>query len=340
LILCSPGLRPWIKGGDIQPKVFGSDHCPVHIDLHDEIVTPDGKVLFLRDMVNPPERQISTAPVYPNDTPRNAPEPPRFATKFLDEFSGKQTSLKSYFGGKAPVRRDSEVTSSPTPTPGLGENPGQDLPEETVKVRTQTPPTPVAPEDLISTPFSLARAAFDSIDTSPLTSQNSQPSSSRRTVSIDLSQVDEEPISLRSTPNTTKRPEVKEKAKGTAKLSASQTKLSSFFAQPPAKAKRKSTTPPATCPQPSPKRPVLPQPFSTRPDIDTTPYIEPTVEEAALIAQAIAEADSARDRKKAEAAPVWSNLFAKKLPPLCTVHHKPCKDFSKLLSPSRSGHKR
>ena len=24
LILCTPGLRPWIKGGDIEPKVFGS----------------------------------------------------------------------------------------------------------------------------------------------------------------------------------------------------------------------------------------------------------------------------------------------------------------------------
>ena len=55
-------------------------------------------------------------------------------------------------------------------------------------------------------------------------------------------------------------------------------------------------------------------------------------EEEALIAQAIAEADEEKASKRAEtnaqAAPIWANVFAKKLPPLCSVHQKPCKDFS------------
>jgi hypothetical protein len=57
-----------------------------------------------------------------------------------------------------------------------------------------------------------------------------------------------------------------------------------------------------------------------------------TAEEEALIRQAIDDAEKEKEEKRAakraEAAPVWSNLFAKKLPPLCTVHQKPCRDFS------------
>ena len=105
-ILCSPGLRPWIKGGDILAKVYGSDHCPVYLDLHDSIETPTG-TLQLRDMLNPSNRTPSTAPLYPCDPPRTAPEPPRFATKFLEEFSGPANNV-----GKASsvaVPRDEEI---------------------------------------------------------------------------------------------------------------------------------------------------------------------------------------------------------------------------------------
>ena len=63
------------------------------------------------------------------------------------------------------------------------------------------------------------------------------------------------------------------------------------------------------------------------------PELGPDPAEEALIAQAVAEADQERSEQravqKAKAAPVWNELFAKKLPPLCTVHQKPCKDFSK-----------
>jgi AP endonuclease-2 len=70
------------------------------------------------------------------------------------------------------------------------------------------------------------------------------------------------------------------------------------------------------------------------PLVDTDiPELRPDPEEEAQIAQAVAEADQERSEQravqKAKAAPVWNELFAKKLPPLCTVHQKPCKDFSK-----------
>ncbi|KAL1412735.1 Class II abasic (AP) endonuclease [Vanrija albida] len=67
-VLCTPGLRPWIKGGDIDASVHGSDHCPVYIDLHDSIEL-DGQTIYLRDLLNPKDRPPSTAPVYPSDIP-------------------------------------------------------------------------------------------------------------------------------------------------------------------------------------------------------------------------------------------------------------------------------
>jgi len=338
-ILCSPGLRPWIKGGDIQSKVFGSDHCPVYIDLHDSITLPSGEVLHVKDQLNPTKRPPSTAPLYPTDPPRTAPEPPRFATKFLDEFSGKQQTLKSFFGGGR-KKSESVITPSPTPTPSevvaapaLEEktlnSTGTDLiPEETTK-RLES----------VATPFGLARAAFDSIDphqpASP--SKNGEASSSRprsrsKSTTIDLT-ADDIPGSqpAQDTSPVTKptkqiKPPVKKPTKSPL---PSQTKLSTFFARPPAKAKRKPTSSPEVITK---KRAASPEKVEPLVDL-AIPEQEPDPEEEALIAQAVAEADQERSEQrelqKAKAAPKWNELFAKKLPPLCTVHQKPCKDFSK-----------
>jgi AP endonuclease-2 len=345
-ILCSPGLRPWIKGGDIQNKVFGSDHCPVYIDLYDTITTPSGEVLHIKDQLNPPNRPPSTAPLYPTDPPRTAPEPPRFATKFLDEFSGKQQTLKSFFGGG---RKKSESVVSPSPTPTSSE-PGPSgstkppvIPKEEPIV--ERPPKEItAPVDSVATPFGLARAAFESIDTSSSASANAQASSSRprsrsKSTTIDLTA--DEPVLTQSTDRTTpitKPTKAKVQPKKSTNPTPSQMKLSTFF-QPPAKAKRKSPPSPEITLQPRKRSSPLPEVDSL---VDTDiPELGPDPVEEALIAQAVAEADQERSEQravqKAKAAPVWNELFAKKLPPLCTVHQKPCKDFSESPIPSAHG---
>ncbi|WWD19616.1 exodeoxyribonuclease III [Kwoniella shandongensis] len=375
MILCTPGLRPWIKGGDILTKVFGSDHCPVYIDLHDSIDVPDRGTLHLRDMLNPPDRPPSTAPIYPNDVPRSAPEPPRFATKFFDEFSGRQTTLKSFFGGggggggKKVKTNEAAVVPSPSPTPTPTPAPSEITVDETSA--TQPPPAPPqpgppsAPDESISTPFSLARAAFDAFDglvqpPSPIasmaTSQHNEASSSRsrqtsRDTAIDMT-FDEDTVAIPNKPKSAKsKSETKTKPSSSSTKSAtgSQTKLSSFFSQPPSKAKRKTPPPPspsysASQPSSKNKRPSLASVSSSPSRSPSAPMVAQyppsfdlaeshpehenlSVEEDQLISQAIAEADAAKEAKKAEAAPIWSNLFAKKLPPLCAVHHKPCKDF-------------
>ncbi|WVR07703.1 exodeoxyribonuclease III [Kwoniella sp. DSM 27419] len=366
LVLCTPGLRPWIKGGDILNKVYGSDHCPVYIDLHETIEHPVKGTLHLKDMLNPPDRPPSTAPVYPNDVPREAPEPPRFATKFFDEFSGRQTTLKSFFGGGAGAKQEKDIPSpSPTPSVTPAATPALANPLQKVGdlVRDEPADRPHAVDETLSTPFSLARAAFDSLDATmagPSKSRQRSLSAVTEGTAIDLT-FDEEHddiVQRRSASSKTlsegkgqpkknaKHPNASKKV-DVAAGPASQTKLSSFFPQPPNKTKRKSP-PPRTSSSPVASR----QTKSARPSgsLESSSAIPPSPEtlrsstsagqddpgtsmsgltesEDAEILRAIAEAEEERKIKNEQAKPVWSNLFARKLPPLCTVHHKPCKDY-------------
>ncbi|CDS00628.1 related to APN2-AP endonuclease, exonuclease III homolog [Sporisorium scitamineum] len=79
--LVTEGLLPWIKGADIQPDVYGSDHCPIYIDLYDEREI-DGKVIKLADLMHGRSKRL----------------PPALAACHYDEFSGKQRKLASFFG--------------------------------------------------------------------------------------------------------------------------------------------------------------------------------------------------------------------------------------------------
>ncbi|EJD48278.1 DNase I-like protein [Auricularia subglabra TFB-10046 SS5] len=90
-ILCTSGLLPWMKGGDIQASVKGSDHCPVYVDLHDEIVGEDGNVVRLRDAMK--------------QMPEPHPPPPRLAACYWDVFSTRQTVLGSFFGKGAAAKK-------------------------------------------------------------------------------------------------------------------------------------------------------------------------------------------------------------------------------------------
>ncbi|KAH7872773.1 Endonuclease/exonuclease/phosphatase [Lentinula edodes] len=107
-ILATPGLLPWIKAADIEPTIKGSDHCPVWIDLHDEISLSGGRnsTLKLRDVMSCPT---------PDKPDR---EPPRLATRFWDEYSGKQRLLASFFntGSAGDKIKPKVVAAEATPT--------------------------------------------------------------------------------------------------------------------------------------------------------------------------------------------------------------------------------
>ncbi|KAJ3853459.1 Endonuclease/exonuclease/phosphatase [Lentinula lateritia] len=149
-ILVTPGLLPWIKAADIEPTIKGSDHCPVWIDLHDEISLSGGgnSTLKLRDVMSCP------APDKPDR------EPPRLATRFWDEYSGKQRLLASFFNtgsagdkikpevvaAKAPVSMSSSlpsiasVSSFPTSS-GISTPTSTSSPSNSLKKRKTPPPS-------------------------------------------------------------------------------------------------------------------------------------------------------------------------------------------------------
>lgn len=108
-ILVTRGLLQWIKQGDIQPSVKGSDHCPIYIDLHDEITLDTGENIRLRDAM----KQCHEPKIVP-----------RISAKHWEEFSGKQTLLSTFFGRKSETKLSVDKTldqncpvSSPSSTP-------------------------------------------------------------------------------------------------------------------------------------------------------------------------------------------------------------------------------
>jgi AP endonuclease-2 len=139
-ILSTRGLLPWFKRGDIQPSLMGSDHCPIYVDLHDEITLASGETLKLRDalpMIDP------------------SPDPPRLAAMYWDEYS-KQTLLPTFFRKRSsvtlppdpvasthpdsPPPSDSQVSDTPT-QPNSSEDPSPSLcsPPSSQSVRTLHP---------------------------------------------------------------------------------------------------------------------------------------------------------------------------------------------------------
>lgn len=133
-ILVTKGLLPWIKHGDIQPSIKGSDHCPIFVDLHEEIEV-DGQRLNLRQQM------------LGGDPPK---QPPRIATRHWDEFSGKQTMLSSFFKKAAqPLATQQPKATTKTPlTPVLDLDPEiEELPPPSPQVtRTSSPPPAPDPQ--------------------------------------------------------------------------------------------------------------------------------------------------------------------------------------------------
>lgn len=99
-VLVTKGLLPWVKHGDIQPSIKGSDHCPIYVDLHEEMEL-DGRKFNLR------EQMLGSDP---------SKQPPRIATQCWDEYSGKQTMLLTFFEKKGTQPPATQKLSAVTKT--------------------------------------------------------------------------------------------------------------------------------------------------------------------------------------------------------------------------------
>lgn len=337
-------MRPWIKGGDIQNKVYGSDHCPVYIDLH-ESIERDGETIYIRDLLNPVDRPPSTGTVFPWDEPRSAPQPPRFATKFMEEFSTKQRTLKSLWANTKPkvktVQKKAEETR-----------------DELEPLKEKTPPQEP------STTMGIARAAFEVLDAPPAAagptqmheSQSTQPSTSVAAPTqstqesspvrssprppglkhvepptVDLTLEDSPPAKKVALERTKSAPAPKGKAKKAP--ATGQAKLAAFWSVPKAKATAKEPSPPRL---PPPSAASIPKKADSLDDFLFDEGKPPDTVQDELFAQALAEEDAEmaaererqREARNHAAGTKWASMFAPKKAPLCTVHQHPCKDFS------------
>ncbi|KAG2357859.1 Endonuclease/exonuclease/phosphatase [Suillus spraguei] len=197
-ILVTPGILPWIKHGDIQPSLKGSDHCPIYIDLYDEIITNTGERLCLRDVL---------------PTNGNREDLPRLAARRWEEYSGKQTLLSTFFGKGNKLRSPSNP-----PLSSLSPAPDTQLPREHSEVAQpdHTQHTVIIPP--------------------PTPSLSSHKSACTSTGQLLVPSPQSNSISLRQiapTASSAKRKLSDNAAKKVPKkLKGGQSKLSSFFAQP------------------------------------------------------------------------------------------------------------
>jgi AP endonuclease-2 len=211
-VLVTQGLLPWIKASDIQPSIKGSDHCPVFVDLHDEITTDAGEKLVLRDLMRLRED---------DDAARR--EPPRLAAKYWPEFQGKQMLVSSFFTkrgvGTKTLSAPALTTASDLldlPSLSAKEPPSAThVPQVSSSTQSAMEPSPPL------TPPSLTPPSSNQTSTKP--PQGSHPPSRRRCRADDPTSAAE--------------------ASKPKKLRTGQSKLSSFFGKP------SSTAPKASPPE-------------------------------------------------------------------------------------------
>jgi AP endonuclease-2 len=294
-ILVTKGLLPWIKHGDIQPSINGSDHCPIYVDLHEEIEV-EGHRFNLR------ERMLG------GDPPK---QPPRIATRYWDEYSGKQMMLSSFFGKKGTQPPATQKPNATVKTPSvltLDLDPEiEEIPPPSSSQVTRTSSPPPEPD-----------------------SQPTRPPKRKETSSYSASQASQ------SSPSTTTR-SIKKQKVGTK---SGQTKLSSFFATPSNQSETRSKPP-----QPPSEIVELdlddPSLVPTQQSSAFSQSGDPEqLESDHQLAQSLVSSQatqttlsnrsgsSSQSKSNKSTAASWSSIMAPLVAPLCTVHGEPTKELT------------
>jgi AP endonuclease-2 len=333
-ILVTPGLLPWIKHGDIQPSLKGSDHCPIYIDLHETIVDSEGRTRTLKEEIGNvnPERR----------------EPARLASRNWDEYSGKQKLLSSFFGkgkSKAPeVDIGSPVSTSAATilasTTSTSSNNTNVSTNEAVSSATQLPSSnmkdhsalqgdtarkstlPSAPPITLSIIPISAPAPSSPTGQTPLKRKSSHSSMAANPAASDAYDA-VVPKKLKS--KAAKDTPVKDKDTSASKSKASQQSISSFFGKPKG---IKSSAGPAT---------VIDVDDDDTPETVADADLDADYQLALKLSQehdigslppSQGTLSSAKATDPAETKMAWSNVFAKVEPPRCTTHNEPAKSFT------------
>lgn len=225
-VLVSKGLLPWVKSANICPEIKGSDHCPVFIEFHDEIVLPGASApTRISDLLNATSTpHAKTAGPPSADGERTASAPPRAAAMYYAEFNLRK--ITSFF-----TKRADPSTTGPGPASDAPPDPSPTSSTITIA----PPPIPPSPAGtIVAGPSSLpARPVSIDLTLSPPPSPSSTmpPLPVAKTVSKGKS---------RATLDEDESPK-----KATKKKKKGQLKLSSFFAPTQSKSPLPPASPPA-----------------------------------------------------------------------------------------------
>ncbi|KAJ9108869.1 hypothetical protein QFC21_000189 [Naganishia friedmannii] len=347
-ILVTPSLLPWVAHSDIQQDIYGSDHCPVYLDLRESITGEDGKEVLLRDLLGSPtlSSQQGLAAIVDGERP----DPPALATRFWDEYSGKQTSLKDFFGKKATPPKNAVVGRTASVTNGVSK--GKVVVEAQRRNRERSTSAnaakvPASISGLGVRPTSnsdLSQGEQTPLDaTTEMTADSTTQQASTSaplTLAADSNETNEDIIDLT---NSTETSPVKPKRKASTSMMQSkrekkprktaatsteaQSNLSSFFRSPTQSLPRARVPSSATSPASAE--------VASRTEEEEADY---QYAKALASAEEYVDEEDAGERSEA-ARRTWSNIFAKKVAPRCRVHNLPCKAFVTKISGKNKGKK-
>lgn len=239
-----------------------------------------------------------------SDPPR---QPPRIATRYWDEHSGKQTMLSSFFGKKGAQPHATQKPNATAKTPSFP-TPDLDLeieeippPSSSQAARTSSPP----PE-------------FDPQPIRPLKRKESPPPSASQ--------------NYRSSSSTTTRSTKKQKVAP----KPAQTKLSSFFATPSKKSGTKPDQPPSEIIQLDvgglPLTPTQQSSQSDNPDqLESDYQLACSIASSSQTTQTSLSnrsGSSSQSKSNKSTTASWSTIMAPLVAPLCTVHREPSKELT------------
>ncbi|EDR06754.1 uncharacterized protein LACBIDRAFT_299606 [Laccaria bicolor S238N-H82] len=297
-ILITRGLLPWVKAADIQPLIKGSDHCPVYVDLFDEITDPTtGAVVELR-------RAMGL-----QDDGRK--DPPRLAARFWDEYSGKQTQLHKFFGQKS-----KGSGSSDTPCPALVPSPSPIIVDDNNSATITPSSTPIPTTQTSTSGSSTTKSS--PVPSSPLqqpsSSQPRPPSSSPPPVPISTKR--KLVADIRSTSKKRKQREEEEKK-------PSQQSIASFFAKP--MRKPKDSLPPASSSIKAKGKQRAPEG-----DVDLEEDYQFALQLSQLNEPLVPSKSQSKNSKShgGKGTAEWTNLLAPIQPPKCIVHGELAKELT------------
>ncbi|PAV19983.1 DNase I [Pyrrhoderma noxium] len=338
---CTPvGTKKSMPHGDILPSIKGSDHCPVYIDLHDEIVNEDGVNMSLKEFMKLDEEIRGT---------------PRLATKYWAEYSGKQKLLSNFFGKKGaviaseastPIVSSIDKDSPPFIDPDVAQSVSTEGKRRAV-LNTQTVSQVVLPtlddikpsskEELVERPTEnpltatniSATDSHDSLDGSSIPTTSTK----RKKMQADSNY----PPQATKKAKTTEQ-KSKSKAKSTKKLS-SQSKLSSFFTESSPSQDQKDTKQKTIPPGNSLDAEVIDVDAlmdasdaidnqCSQPQSQSQFQASPPPTPSPSLTVPGSSVSDVEDEKEKKGSHSWSALFARVEPPRCIVHGEPARQFT------------